>query len=230
MNSPHRLTDGQLAFLQSTDSPTIANAIEQFRVRPRHEGYLAGPIRAAFPDLGVMVGRALTVTMRSPVDRPADGNGFWKLWEALESAEGPVVVVIADESGSSDRVAYAGEIMVRMARRLGAVGMITDGGLRDLDEVRALGFHFFMPYPVVSHANFEIASVGVPVVVGGQPIQTGDLLHGDCNGVVVIPWQILPQLSDAVDTIRSRESSDIEYIESEEFTLEGYKAARNYGA
>ena len=226
----HTLTDADLSFLESVDSPTIANAIERFKVRPLTEGFIGGEVRCSFPELGPMVGRALTVTMRNPCGRTASREGYWRMWEQLEATAGPTVLMIADESGAPQRVAYAGEIMSRLARRLGAVGMVTDGALRDLAEVRALGFHYFMRYPVVSHANFEIATVGEPVELDGQRVETGDLVHGDANGIVVIPWEILSELPDAVDTVRSAEAADMAYIDGDGFTLTGFKDRKGYGS
>jgi 4-hydroxy-4-methyl-2-oxoglutarate aldolase len=224
------LTDKDVEFLRSVDSPTIANAIERFKVRPLTDGFIGGAVQCTYPEFPPMVGRALTVTMRNPADRPASREGFWRMWEELEAMAGPIVLVIADESGAPQRVAYAGEIMTRLARRLGAVGMVTDGALRDLDEVRALGFHYFMRYPVVSHANFEIATVGEPIVVDGQPVQTGDLMHGDANGIVLIPWEILADLPDAVEDVRTAEAGDMSYIDGDDFTLAGFKDRRGYGS
>ena len=152
------------------------------------------------------------------------------MWEQLEAMTGPTVLMIADESGAPQRVAYAGEIMSRLARRLGAVGIVTDGALRDLAEVRALGFHYFMRYPVVSHANFEIATVGEPVELDGQRVETGDLVHGDTNGIVMIPWEIISQLPAAVEKVRTAEAADMAYIDSDEFTLTGFKDRKGYGS
>lgn len=224
------LTPADLSFLRSVDSPTIANAIERFKVRPLTDGFIGGHVRCSFPELGSMVGLALTVTMRNPGDRPASRAGYWRMWEQLDEMAGPTVLMIADESGAPQRVAYAGEIMSRLARRLGAIGMVTDGALRDLAEVRALGFHYFMRYPVVSHANFEIATVGEPVELDGQRVETGDLVHGDANGIVLIPWQILSELPDAVEKVRIAEAADMAYIDGAEFTLTGFKDRKGYGS
>jgi 4-hydroxy-4-methyl-2-oxoglutarate aldolase len=96
--------------------------------------------------------------------------------------------------------------------------------------VHALGFHYFMRYPVVSHANFEIATVGEPVELDGQRVHTGDLIHADANGIVLIPWEVLGDLPDAVETVRTDEAADMAYIESAEFTVDGFKARRGYVA
>ena len=114
------------------------------------------------------------------------------MYEALEKMPKPAVIVMKDVSGAPHRVAYAGEVMATLAKRLGAVGMVTDGALRDVKEVRELGFHYFMKYPVVSHANFEILEIGIPVEMDGEIINTGDILHGDANGIVVVPAKKSP--------------------------------------
>lgn len=229
MTSPAAVTEAQLEFLRGVDSPTIANAIEALGLRDRTQGFIGGRVGCTFPDLGVMVGRALTVVVSDAPGPPPPREAWWEMWEQLEAMEGPAVLVFADASGSPHRVAYAGEVMVRLARRLGAVGMVTDGALRDLDEVHALGFHYFMRYPVVSHANFEIVSVGQPVTIDGQRVRTGDLLHGDANGIVLVPPEGLDRLPEEVAGVRQREAAEMAFIDGEDFSLDGLKERRGYG-
>lgn len=223
------LTPSQLEFLRSVDSPTIANAIEKLNVRDRSTGYIGAEAQCVFPELGTMIGRAVTVRMSNAYGAQGSQAGYWKLWETLDAFEGPSVIVMADSSGNPGRVAYAGEIMARLAQRLGAVGMVTDGALRDIEEVRSIGFHYFMQYAVVSHANFEVLSVGEPIDIGGERILTGDLLHGDRNGVVVIPDAVIDQLPAIVEDVRQAEARDMALIASDDFTLDKYKKQRNYG-
>jgi 4-hydroxy-4-methyl-2-oxoglutarate aldolase len=222
------LTDERLAFLRSVDSPTMANAIEVFKVRDRTEGFVGGAIRCLFPDLGVMVGQALTVTVGNEPGEVASRDGYWRMWQTLEQMPGPVVIVMQDVSGKPSRCAYAGEVMATLAQRLGAVGMVTDGGYRDVDEVHALGMHYFAAYHVVSHGNFSIVDVGVPVELDGQRIETGDILHGDVNGIVVIPAAVLDGLPEVVGEIRDRERRVMEFIRGDSFTPEGVKSGRGY--
>ena len=199
MTAVHDLTDQQLAFLNSVDSPTIANAIERLKTRPLTDGFIGGAVQCTFPELGPMVGRALTVTMRNPVDRTASREGYWRMWEGLEAMAGPVVLMIADESGTPQRVAYAGEIMSRLARRLGAVGMVTDGALRDLVEVRALGFH----YSCVSGSLMRTSRS--PRLATDRSrrarLQTGDLVHGGRQ------WNRFGSLGDTRRAARRRRES-----------------------
>lgn len=222
------ITSADLEFLLSVDSPTLANAIEPFDLRERSDGYIGGRVKSLFPGLGVMTGHALTVKV-SNVPGPAAGReGYWQMWQALQQMPNPAVIVMQDISGEPHRCAYAGEVMARMAKRLGAVGMVTDGGYRDLAEVQALGFHFFAQYVVVSHGNFAIHEVGEPVFVDGQRLNTGDILHGDANGIVVVPAAALPGLPAAVAQIRDRESRLMAYIDGDAFTLEGARSGSGY--
>ena len=217
-----------LAFLHEVDSPTVANAIETFGLRDRCDGFIGGNVRCQFPELGRLAGRALTVTMTSRPGPVASRAGYWRMWEALAAMAGPTVIAIQDVSGVPHRCAYAGEGMATLAMRLGAVGMVTDGALRDVDEVRALGFHYFMRFPVVSHGNFEIVSVGEPIELDGQQIRTGDILHGDVNGIVVVPEEVLAQLPAAVAEVRERERETMAFIRSDGFTLEAFRARSGY--
>ena len=221
-------TDEQLAFLQSVDSPTISNAIEPFKLRDRTDGYIGGNVGCLFPDLGVMVGQALTVRVSNPAGPAVSRDGYWAMWDALERMPSPAVIVMQDISGAPHRCAYAGEVMATLAQKLGAVGMVSDGGYRDLEEVRALGFHYFAPFAVVSHGNFAIQEVGQPVWIGGQRVKTGDILHGDANGIVIVPPETLDGLRDTVEEIRTRERRVTDYIKSDRFTLADFKTGKTY--
>jgi regulator of RNase E activity RraA len=219
-------TSDPLGVLGTFDSATVANAIERFRVRDRAVGFVGGRVRCLFPGAPPMVGRALTVTVRNRPGAPGSRDGFWAMWEALERLGGPSVVVAQDVSGEPSRCAYFGEVMARIAARLGAVGMVTDGGVRDLAEVRSIPFAYFARYVVVSHGNYEIADVGVPVTLDGQEIATGDVLHGDDNGIVVVPDELVSQLPDAIREIRASEATKIQALGDPDFTLTTYRTGQ----
>jgi 4-hydroxy-4-methyl-2-oxoglutarate aldolase len=222
------LSSEQLDYLRGVDSPTIANAIEVFNLRDRTEGFIGGNVRALFPDMGVMVGQALTVTVGNNPGPVAGRDGYWRMWDALAAMPAPSVLVMQDVSGAPSRCAYAGEVMATMAQRLGAVGMVTDGGYRDVNEVRALGFHYYAAYHVVAHGNFGIVDVGVPVALDGETIRTGDILHGDVNGIVVIPSETLDGLRETVESVQDRERRFMRFIKSDGFTLAAAKAGTGY--
>jgi regulator of RNase E activity RraA len=219
LSSVPPISEKDVAFLRSVDSPTISNAIEPFKVRDRTEGFIGGKVRALFPEMPPMVGTALTVTMTNTPGEAAGRENYWRMYEVLSQMPAPSVLVVQDVSGAPSRCALAGEVMTTMAMRLGAVGMVTDGGLRDVHEVRRLGFAYFARYVVVSHGNFGVVDVGEPVRLDGQEIKTGDILHGDANGIVIVPREVLEGLPEAVEKVRARERATMEFVNSPEYTI-----------
>ena len=222
------ISEQDLAFLKGVDSPTISNAIEPFKLRDRTEGFIGGEVRALFPEMPPMVGAALTVTMTNTPGAIAGRENYWRMYEALSQMPAPSVLVVQDVSGAPSRCALAGEVMTTMAMRLGAVGMVTDGGLRDVHEVRRLGFAYFARYVVVSHGNFGVVSVGEPVTLDGQEVRTGDILHGDANGVVIVPRQVLDGLPEAVEEVRTRERATMDFVNSAEYTIAAARKRAGY--
>jgi len=222
------LSEHDLTFLRGVDSPTIANAIEAFKVRDRTDGFVGGEVRSLFPEMPPMVGIALTVTMTNLPGQVANRERWWQMFEALGETPSPSVLVVQDVSGAPTRCAFCGEVMATLAKRLGAVGMVTDGGVRDVHEVRQLGFQYFARYLVVSHGNFDIVDVGEPVTLDGQRIETGDILHGDANGVVIVPREVLAGLPREVDAVRQRERVTMDYYLTDDFSLAEAKSRAGY--
>ncbi len=213
------LTPEQIEALRAIDSPTIANAIETFRLRPRGAGFVGQEIRCIYPELPPMVGYAVTCTVDSTTE-DRTGIGFSKLYALLDKAPKPSVVVMQDVGPAPQRSCHAGEVMSTVMKRLGAVGILTNGGLRDVHQVRALQqFQLFCSGLVVSHGNPICVSVGDPVTISGLTIAPGDLLHGDVNGVVLIPTACAQEIIAAAEEVLAREATLLQYINSPDFKL-----------
>jgi regulator of RNase E activity RraA len=116
--------------------------------------------------------------------------------------------------------ALIGEVQANIFTRLGCVGCVTDGGVRDLKEVRALGFQYFARGAVVSHGYVRVEEAGRPVRVGGLDVHPGDLVFGDQHGVLVIPTEIAAELPRAADEIIEREQNLIRWVRSDDFSLD----------
>jgi len=207
----------QISALCRIDSPTISNAIERFKVRPRVSGYVGYDIRCIFPELPPTVGYAVTCTVDSTTEG-RQGIGFQRLYELLTNAPKPAIVVMQDVGPDRLHSCHAGEIMSTTMKRLGAVGILTDGGLRDVREVRVLGgVQYFCAGLVVSHGNPICVSVGDDVTISGMRVRMGDLLHGDVNGVVHIPDECAEQVADAAYRVWAEEGETLRRIASPEF-------------
>ena len=216
-----QLTGQELEALRRITTPTIANAIETFKLRPRSEGFMDSSVRCMFPELGAVAGYAVTakIAARQPSDaalRP------WHLWQLVERSPKPALLVIEDLD-ETPVGSFWGEVNGTIYQGLGAVGTITNGGVRDLDEVRATGFHFFASCVLVSHAYIHLVEVGTTVNIGGLVVQPGDLLHGDQHGVISIPREIARDIPKAAEQVEQRERKIIDFARSSECSVDGLR-------
>ncbi len=211
--------------LRRITTPTISNAIELFNIRPRNQGFATSEVRSIFPDLPAMVGYACTATIKANV-QPDESTRVpaHVLWEHVLSMPAPRVMVIHDEDDPAAVGSLWGEVNGSIFKALGAVGVVTDGGVRDLDEVHAMGLQFFAREVIVSHAYIHLTSVGKPVTVGGLTINPGDLIHGDKHGVMQIPHEIAARIPEAVRVVEDRERPIIELCRSSDFSPEKLRA------
>jgi regulator of RNase E activity RraA len=216
------LSPDELNTLRKLSTPTVSNAIELFDVRPRNQGFMSPEIRCLFPELGVMVGYAVTARFaaREPGAQPAPRHDFWK--RVLEFPE-PRVIVMQDLDQPPGVGAYFGEVQTNIHRRLGCVGVVTNGHVRDLDEVHALGFHYFAGGVCVSHSWVHLVDFGSPVNLGGMTVRSGDLIHADKHGVVVVPGDIARAVPEAAEKVARREQRIIAHCQAADFSLEELK-------
>jgi 4-hydroxy-4-methyl-2-oxoglutarate aldolase len=224
-NMTSRPSDQWIEYLTSIDTPTLANAIELLNLRPNHEGFTPLEIRCLFPQFGRMCGYAVTAHVESVTSsEPCDLNLFVDLYREVEKSPKPAVIAFQETGGHSSRAAHCGEVMATVFTRLGAIGLVTDCAVRDIPEVRALGFRYFARGAVASHANFRIVRVGVPIQVMGLVIKPGDVLHGDENGLLSIPAEARDHVAAAVESVRSRERDLMSFVRGADFDLDGLRS------
>ena len=172
-----------------------------------------------------MVGYACTATFRSAA--PARGDAYSSLEQqvaAFSQVPSPPIVVFQDLDDPSVAATF-GEIMCTTYKAFGAVGLITSGAGRDLDQVHALRFPAFTNGTVCAHGYCHIPSIQVPVHVGGLTIHPGDLLHGDCNGVTTIPLDIVSDVADACEEFAQAEAVVLQYLRAGDVTVDGLSQA-----
>ena len=217
------LSSDQLTALRALDTPTVCNAIEKFKVRGRVEGFCGMEVRCLSPQLGVMLGYAVTLKVDSTTPDGKQDDRVWRAWlEAMAASPQPVVVVMQDVGPQPRKSAHYGEVMGTLSRRLGAVGVVTNGGLRDIEEVRRLGLHYFGPGLVPSHGQPRLLQANVTVAIDGVVIEPGDLLHGDANGLTQIPLSIASQVAEAAAQVREEEAELMAYINGPDFNIDGF--------
>jgi regulator of RNase E activity RraA len=215
-----------LELLRKYDTPTICNVVELFDLYPRTAGYMDARIQACYPKLPPMVGFASTATFRS-ASPPRAGDVYTGLTDQVVSfagLPGPAVVVFQD---LDDPLASAtfGEVMCTTYQAFGAVGLITSGAGRDLDQVEALNFPCFTSGTICAHGYCHIERINVPVRVGGVTIHPGDLLHGDRNGVTAIPLAIASEVAAACAEFVGAEGVVFEYLKKGNVKPAGFAEA-----
>lgn len=216
-------SDPWIEYLKTVDTPTLANAIELLKLRPHNQGFTPLSIRCLFPELGRMCGYAVTAQVETMTDMGKLDRGlFTELYRAVDASPKPAVIVLQEIGGHPDYAAHCGEVMATFFTRLGAVGLVSDCGVRDIPEVRAMGFRYFARGAVASHAYFRIAKPSVPVQICGLVVKPGDVLHGDENGLLLIPDAARQGLAAAVEQVRTSERKLMELVRGADFSIKEF--------
>jgi 4-hydroxy-4-methyl-2-oxoglutarate aldolase len=216
------LTSGLLQAYQQLSSCIVASAIETFGVRMKNTGFTHPEVRCIFEDLPTMVGYAATARIRS-AEPPMEGRSYYKRtdwWNQLQTIPEPRVVVIEDIDGNKGLGAFIGEVHATILKALGCVGLVTNGGVRDLHKVHALGFQMFAGNVSVSHAYSHVFDFGGTVEVGGMRVQPGDLLQGDTHGVQTVPASIAPLVPEVAARLLAKRKAMVACCLAPGFSVE----------
>ena len=210
--------------LQRLDTCTVSNAIDRLKIRLRNEGSMLGSaVHCQFPNLGPMLGYAATGQIRS-TSAPVTGRAYHEnmnWWRYVASVPEPRILVLQDVDPIPGAGALVGELHALIALGLNCVGYVTNGSVRDLPAVEALGFHLFAGSVAVSHMYAHVSEYGEPIEIGGMKIESGDLLHGDRHGVHSIPLSIASEVPKMVTQMLSEERDLRDFCRSPRFSLEG---------
>jgi len=221
MTDGTRVSRGDFDALRDLDTCTVSNAIERLNVRLRNEGFIAGAVRCRFPTFKPMLGYAVTGRIRSSFP-PMAGRCYYDrmdFWSYLATLPEPRVMVLQDSDPQPGFGAFVGEIHATIALALNCIGCVTNGAVRDLPAVQALGFHLFSGRVSVSHAYAHLIDFGEPVEIGGLKIAPGDLIQGDCHGVQTIPMEVVKQIPKEAAKILSSEEELKSFCRSPKFSL-----------
>lgn len=219
------LRPGQLEQYRTLSTCLVASAIEMFRVRLPNTGFAHSEVRCILDDQPSMIGYAATARMRSSNPRMETNKSYdyydrtdW--WNNILTIPPPRVVVIEDVDTPPGLGALVGEVHANILLALGCVGIVTNGAVRDLPEIRPTEFQMFARNVAVSHAYAHIFDFGGSVEVGGMQVHPGDLIHGDCHGVQTVPLEIADKVCEAAREVQQRRHHLIGLRRSANFTLE----------
>lgn len=204
------------------DTCTVSNAIEQFRVRTRNEGFVNGSVRCMFPHFAPRIGYAATARIRTS-STPIAGRCYYDRidwWSYLLTIPAPRFLVVEDVDHIPGLGAFVGRIHANICTALGCIAYVTNGAVRDLVGVEAADFQLFAGSVAVSHSYAHIVEFAEPVEIGGLQIRPGDLLHGDRHGVHSIPISIAEAIPKVAAEILETERELIEFCRSPDFSFQ----------
>jgi 4-hydroxy-4-methyl-2-oxoglutarate aldolase len=220
------LAPAQLEQLRSLSTCVVASAIETFDVRLRNKGFTDSRIQAIFKGLPPVVGYAATARIRSS-DPPMEGKSYYDRrdwWNSILKIPPPRIVVIEDVDSPPGLGAFIGEVHANVLKALGCDAALTNGAVRDLNDLHKTGMQFFAGNVAVSHAYAHIFDFGNTVEIAGLTIAPGDLLQGDLHGVQTIPREIAARVpAKAQEIVRTR-SEFVALTHSESFSIEEFCA------
>ncbi len=218
-----------LEFLRSLDTPTVCNLIEMVAPERRGSFYTVKHLHCPFPDLPPMVGFAKTVTIRSRDEVPLGEAGYMQkrldYLDYVAAEPRPGIVVIEDLDG--EHVGYGafwGEVQSNIHKALGCLGTVTNGSIRDIPMIPA-GFQMLAGSVSPSHAYVHVADYGVPVNIHGMAVESGNLIHADRHGAVVVPADKIAAMRPALDKINAQEKRIIDAARASNGDVETIKAA-----
>jgi 4-hydroxy-4-methyl-2-oxoglutarate aldolase len=200
MNPARCITHADLLQLKRWNTPTIYNGWEQVTKRnAARDAFNLEETRDFMPQMGPMVGYAVTVVIQPGEKRHRDENpkGWTEYREYVASIPGPKIVVVQDLDKPDTYGAFWGEVNSNMHRALGCVGTITDGAIRDVDEMTNAGFKALARRMCVGHAYSHPVRWNCEVQVFGRKVSPGDLIHADKHGFLVVPQEEQPHLLEA---------------------------------
>ncbi len=155
-----------------------------------------------------LVGRSLLGVALTCDCGPVDNLAF--MAALAECRPGDVLVVA---TGGYVGAAVTGDLLIGVARNRGAAGFVTDGLVRDLDDLETVGLPVFaMGVTPNSPQRRGPGSVGLPIVCGGVTVASGDVVVGDRDGVVVVPRERIAATLESLEHVKAIEAATLERV------------------
>jgi len=209
-------------------TPSVLNGLKRLGVHPSQLQSLDRlAIRCTSPALGRRVGFAATRKVSASTQgssRPPSSPNRRADEHILDVPE-PRILVAENVGDWHGPVCIWGEVTANLYTAMGCTGGVTNGPVRDIDEMEVAGFQTFAGGPGVGGGFVDVLEVGEPVEVGGVTIASGDLIHADRHGVVKVPLELAAALPDAIRAVEETERRVIEVCRSPQFSLEAFSAA-----
>jgi regulator of RNase E activity RraA len=217
------LTEAALAELREFDTPTICNALEVVTPERRALGFTTDTLICPFPHMPPMVGYARTALIRSALPQGLSGaeqrQARLEYYRYVADGSVPKISVIQDVDSRVGFGCFWGEVQTAVHKGLGCLGLVTNGGVRDLDAI-APDFQVLCGKATPSHAHVHSIAFGGTVDVFGMIVRSDDLIHADRHGAVVIPAEAAREVAGAARLCARREEPILKVARSPGFSIE----------
>ena len=188
------------------EAASVSDAMEQLLHEKR---YMSHHMQAIFPTK--FAGRALTVKLVKQENH--DASALTGMLQAIDSGAAGSVYVMSVEDGAD--IAGMGGLMGTAMFARGFAGAVVDGGVRDLPQLKRLGFPVYAlgPVPSTSVSHYKFGGANVPVLCDGVPVMPDDIIVADQDGVVVVPKAHAAEILIKAQLLDESEHSMYPYIE-----------------
>jgi regulator of RNase E activity RraA len=206
-------SESELEFLRSIDTPTVCNLVEIVAPERRGHGYTVRHLHCPFPELAPIVGFAKTVTFKAKDAVPLGQAGYMQkrldYLDYVAAEPRPSIMVMEDLDGEQAGYgAFWGEVQSNVHKALGCLGVVTNGAIRDIPAI-APGFQMLAGSIVPSHAYVHVVEFRIEVTVHGMVTSSGDLIHADRHGAIVVPTEKIEAMRAMLDQLLAREAKII---------------------
>ena len=205
------LTHAEILNLKRWNTPTVYNGWEKVTRLERTQGrFNRAPLHDFMPQMGIMAGTAVTVVAEpsNPAHQRANPNAQKEYMQYLASVPGPKIVVVKDLDNPHIG-SFWGEINANMHKVMGCVGTITEGCVRDVDEMTNAGMHAMARQLCVGHAYSTPVRWGCELELFGTTVRPGDLIHADKHGFMAIDEEDCEHLLEAVRFMDANECDNL---------------------
>ncbi|MBT6008514.1 MAG: RraA family protein [Rhodobacterales bacterium] len=218
-----------LNLLQSVDTPTVCNAIEVAQGKRGFNDFTRGTMLAS-DTKGVIVGYAVTAQIAA-IEPPTEAVSVIRerrmsYYKAMSENVKPSIAVVEDLDYPNCIGAFWGEVNTTIHKGFGMSGALTNGVMRDLGDM-AEGFPVVAGSIGPSHGFVHVRSVNQPINIFGMNINSGDLVHADRHGAVVVPTDVIDDLETSILKMQQTERLILDPARKKGFDFDAFETAWN---
>jgi regulator of RNase E activity RraA len=226
-----------IAEIEKYDTPSVTNVVASYPLKEKVCMGLYSPwtqhwssnngLHCHFPELGSRAGFVVTYVIGMQ-ESGFSRLSYAQLFEAIEKSPKPAYIVLKQDFSDEEikkRCGPTGGMLCTAFKKLGAVGLLTDGPVRDIEEIRPMRFQYMSNGVAPGHGVVCVRAVNVPVQVCGVDFAPGEIVHTDINGAVKFPFDKLEEVAERLKILSDYEKKRAAMVEAAEPTAEAVKKA-----